>query len=284
MAQERLGAAQATEAFCSSAEELGLLGDMLFSRADGAAAASTLLKGSKLEVHMVHGLVAVLNSSLKVGKLRGCLQKAGAVVSSTDRTVWLHWWLYLLGGTKAPASLEVQSKFSLALFKSAEKEAGAAKTRLAEARRKKATEEQAAAVREERIAREEEAACQPFVLPANVQEKPGCVTTSATLPSPPTSNYDSGSDADPSASPTREAAAPPHPVADAMAAATSLAELATVAAAAPVLELEEEGGALREVARSRRRSSACERSASVRMRCAGSCARSWRQRAQRAKR
>ena len=61
--------ADATGAFCSSAEELELLGGMLNNMAGGAAAAAALFQGSSLQVGMVHSLVAILNSLPKVEKI-----------------------------------------------------------------------------------------------------------------------------------------------------------------------------------------------------------------------
>ena len=67
-------------AFCSSAEELELLGAMLKSMAGGASAAASLLKGLPLQVGMVRRLLAILGSPAKVAELRGGLQKGEAEV------------------------------------------------------------------------------------------------------------------------------------------------------------------------------------------------------------
>ena len=68
--------AVAAGAFCSSAEELGLLGEMLKSDSKGASVAATFLQGYALQVCHVRHLMAILNSSDDVHKLKACLQEA----------------------------------------------------------------------------------------------------------------------------------------------------------------------------------------------------------------
>ena len=235
--------ARAAGAFCSSSEELELLGGMLKSMAGGSAAAATLLKGSVLQVGMVHCLVAIINSPPKVAKLKGCLQGGKAAVATADKGVWLQVWLHFLGGVEPPASLAHQSIFSKALRTWAESNAERAQKQLETARKRlqRAERSQTAQLPDarEKLAAEEEASRKPFELSAHLCAMQGCAPILTLF----TSDVDSSSDADPCASPPSEATAPPSPVADAMAAATSLAELATVAAAAPVAELEKEGSA-----------------------------------------
>ena len=188
--------AGAAGAFCSSSEELELLGGMLKSMAGGAAAAATLCKGSPLQLGMVHCLVDILNNPLKVAKLKGCLQGGKPAVSTMDKGVWLHVWMHFFGGVDAPASLEYQSDFSKALRRWAERSEARATKTLKDVRRglKSAEEKQTAQLpaKRERLAAEEEALRKPFELPAHLRAIPGC----APLSTAPTSNVDSSSDAD----------------------------------------------------------------------------------------
>ena len=161
----------AAGAFCSSAEELGLLGEMLKSDSKGASVAATFLQGYALQVCHVRHLMAILNSSDDVQKLKACLQEAEKpAVSTNDRGVWLQRWLHLFGVAEAPASLAAPSNYSKVLLRWATNDAQRAKKRLEAATRAttRGSDTQRASGLE-RLEREKQAECQPVVLPGHQQ-------------------------------------------------------------------------------------------------------------------
>ena len=161
----------AAGAFCSSTEELGLLGEMLKSDSRGASVAATLLQGYALQICHVRHLMAILNSNDDMQKLKVYLQEAEKpAVSINDRGVWLQRWLHLFGVAEAPASLDAPSKRSKVLLEWASTDAKRAKKRLADATRatKRGSDTQRASGLE-RLEREKQAECQPIVLPVDLQ-------------------------------------------------------------------------------------------------------------------